>query len=67
MRERDRGLWGRGGFEVDMAREKGKLRDARVRSTSGNPCRVRYGDRSVELPTRQGEAYELETILELPG
>ena len=37
---RVRGLRARGGFEVDIAWQDGRLREAEVRSSLGGPCRV---------------------------
>jgi alpha-L-fucosidase 2 len=43
------GLCARGGFEVDLAWENGALQQAVVRSKSSNPCRVRCGERTLDL------------------
>jgi alpha-L-fucosidase 2 len=51
------GLCARGGFEVDMTWEDGALTGAVVRSKLGNPCRLRHGDRMVDLSTEAGKAY----------
>ncbi len=53
-----RGLCARGGFEVDIAWQGGRLAEAVIRSRLGNPCKVRYGDRAVTAGLRAGEAYQ---------
>jgi alpha-L-fucosidase 2 len=57
------GLRARGGFEVDIAWESGKLTRATIRSLLGNPCRVRSGDEAVDLPTRKGAQYVFDAQL----
>ena len=52
-----KGLRARGGFEVDLNWQDGKLTRARVLSLLGNPCRLRLDDKVIELKTRQGKAY----------
>jgi alpha-L-fucosidase 2 len=52
-----RGLRARGGFEVDLAWQDGKLTRARVLSLLGHPCKLRLGENVIELKTRQGKAY----------
>jgi alpha-L-fucosidase 2 len=51
------GLRARGGFEVDLSWANGKLTAATLRSRIGNACRVRCGDRTIELTTTAGGAY----------
>jgi alpha-L-fucosidase 2 len=58
-----KGLCARGGFEVDIAWEHGALKRAVVRSKLGNPCRVRCGDKVVELETKPGQEYVLDAQL----
>ena len=59
-----KGLRARGGFEVDLAWNQGKLVDATVRSTLGGLCRVRAGEKTVSFPTEQQKTYRLNAALE---
>jgi alpha-L-fucosidase 2 len=57
------GLCGRGGFEVAMSWKEGRLVNATVHSLLGNPCKVRAGDKEVELQTKRGKVYEFNAEL----
>jgi len=50
------GLCARGGFEVDIAWQDGKLVEATVRSRLGSPCKVRYGGKTADLKIPAGGA-----------
>jgi alpha-L-fucosidase 2 len=52
-----KGLRARGGFEVDIEWQNGGLSKTTVRSLSGNPCRLRYGQATRELNLKRGEIY----------
>jgi alpha-L-fucosidase 2 len=53
------GLCARGGFEVDMSWEDGRLTRAVIHSKSGLPCRVVCGEKSWEFNTTAGKSYPL--------
>jgi alpha-L-fucosidase 2 len=54
------GLRARGGFEVDLTWDHGTLTRAVLRSKLGNPCRLRYGERSVTLTSEAGKSYAFD-------
>lgn len=58
-----KGLRARGGFEVDLDWEGGRLIRSRIRSSLGGRCRVRYGDRSAEIETSPGDEVVLDERL----
>jgi len=59
-----KGLRARGGFEVDLAWENGRLTEAKVTSLLGNSCKVMYGDIVVEMETEVGEKVMLDGTLD---
>jgi alpha-L-fucosidase 2 len=50
-----KGLRARGGFEVDIVWQNGKLTSASVHSLAGNPIRLHYGQATKFVKTRKGQ------------
>jgi len=59
------GLRARGGFEIDITWDGGKLVEATIRSKLGRPCKVRCGRKAIELKTDAGKAYRLDAALKV--
>jgi alpha-L-fucosidase 2 len=59
-----KGLRARNGFEVDMDWTDGKLISATLHSLLGNPCKVRYGEKTVELNIKSGGTVHLDGSLQ---
>ncbi|MGA2444389.1 MAG: glycoside hydrolase family 95 protein [Opitutaceae bacterium] len=57
------GLRARGGFEVDLTWQHGRLVSAAIRSAAGTATRVRYGDRVIDLALQSGETVVLDPAL----
>ena len=52
------GLMARGGFEIDIDWENGTLKQAKIASKLGNPLRLTYRGKAVELKTTEkGKSY----------
>ena len=59
------GLRARGGFEVGLKWQDGKLAGATVRHVSGDgPCKIRYGEKTAELNLKRGAAKNLNAELQ---
>jgi alpha-L-fucosidase 2 len=50
------GLRTRGGFEIDLHWDHGRLNQARIKSVTGTRCRVRYGDEVMKLDLKRGSS-----------
>ena len=63
------GLMARGGFEVDIDWENGKLKQARITSKLGNPLKLSCSGKVIELKaTEKGKSYYFgEGLSQLPG
>lgn len=57
------GLRARGGFEVDLSWSGGKLQNATIRSASGGPVKVRYGQSTATVNVRAGKGLVLNQAL----
>ena len=54
------GLKARGGFEIELSWENGKLKQAVIHSLKGETCTVTYRGQQIELKTEAGKKYPLE-------
>jgi alpha-L-fucosidase 2 len=57
------GLRARGGFEMDIEWRGGALQSVSLRSLAGQACKVRYGDRQIDLTSSAGEQIRLDGAL----
>ena len=58
------GLKARGGFEVSMSWEYGKLTTCEIKSLLGNPCIVRYGEKTKTYDIPAGNSIKISGSLE---
>ncbi|HSA01336.1 MAG TPA: glycoside hydrolase family 95 protein, partial [Candidatus Paceibacterota bacterium] len=61
---RIKGLRARGGFEVELAWAAGRLTHVEITSQLGQPCHLRYGDRTVDFETRRDRVYTFDGDLQ---
>jgi len=58
-----KGVRARGGFELDIVWNEGKLSSAIVRNVNGKECKIRYGNKTVELFIDKGKSVTLNSEL----
>ena len=58
-----KGLRARGGFELDVQWNDGKLTNVTVRSLVGGSCRLRYGDATKDLNLTKGQTAQWDGTL----
>ncbi len=54
------GICARGGFEIAMEWELGKLKSAKILSKAGNPCKIIYAGKTHDLKIEKGKTKELK-------
>jgi alpha-L-fucosidase 2 len=58
-----KGLRARGGFDVDIVWQEGRLSQTTIRSVTGNECKVRYGEQVIGLHLKPGTSAHLNQNL----
>jgi len=53
------GLCARGAFEVDLIWKDDSLKEAVILSKKGNPCQLRYNEKTVAFSTEPGKKYRI--------
>ena len=60
------GIMARGGFEVDIDWENGKLKQAQITSKLGNPLKLSYSGKVLQLEkTEKGKKYKFDEMINL--
>ncbi len=54
-----KGICAKGGFDVDIVWNEGKLCEAIITSKSGSKCNLRYGESTLSFPTKKGKTYKV--------
>jgi alpha-L-fucosidase 2 len=57
------GLVARGGFDINIDWDGGKLTSVKVLSRLGNACTIRYGNEVMQLKTEKGKTYTFNGLL----
>jgi alpha-L-fucosidase 2 len=57
------GLRARGGFEIDLAWDGGKLNNVKIKSVGGRQAALRYGSRTAEIKLKPGQEIRLNSEL----
>jgi len=53
------GLLARGGFELDLSWDNGKLTSLNIKSAAGKRCMIKYQNEATAFDTKVGESYKL--------
>jgi alpha-L-fucosidase 2 len=59
-----KGLRARGGFEIDIHWEDNELKQLKITSLKGNPCKVIYQNQTIELETDLDQIIKLDKNLQ---
>jgi alpha-L-fucosidase 2 len=59
------GLLARGGFDVSLDWQNGKLVKAAIRARQSKPLKIRYAGREIEIQARAGQTYNLSADLKV--
>ena len=54
-----KGICAKGGFDVDITWNEGKLQEVVVKSKNGGNCSLRYGDTTLTFGTKKGKSYSV--------
>ena len=57
-----KGLCAKGGFEVNLKWEGGKLAEAIIKSNSGERCKLLYGNEELSFKTKKGATYRITFV-----
>lgn len=60
-----KGLVARGGFEVSIRWQKGKMVETKIRSRKGNTCALRYQGKTITIATEPGKVIDVDGALEV--
>ncbi|MEG2163418.1 MAG: glycoside hydrolase N-terminal domain-containing protein [Bacteroidales bacterium] len=53
------GLKAKGNFKVNISWKDNKLKEAVILSNAGEPCEIRYGDKTISFKTTKGKSYKV--------